>query len=65
MQYTTVSIPKPLSEKIKKMIKHTGFASTSAFVSFILRELIAEQGETAVILSEERIKERLRRLGYL
>ncbi len=65
MEYTTVSIPKPLNEKIKKLIKKTGFASTSAFVIFILRELVTEQEGDSMIASEEKIKERLRKLGYL
>lgn len=65
MQYTTVSIPRPLNDKVKKLIKHSGFASTSAFVTFVLRELLAEQNDTAMIVGEEKIKERLKKLGYL
>ena len=63
--YTTVSIPKPLNEKIQKLIKETGFHSSSAFVTFVLRELISEQEGGSLIAGEEKIKERLRALGYL
>ena len=65
MKYTTVSIPKPLNDRIKKLIKPTGFASTSAFVIFVLRELLLVQGDSALIASETKIKEHLKKLGYL
>lgn len=65
MDYTTVSIPKPLDDKVKKLIKKSGFASTSAFVIFILRELLVEQNGKPVMAGQEKIKKRLRTLGYL
>lgn len=65
MKYTTVSIPKPLDDKVRKLIRKTGFASASAFVIFILRELIVEQKGRPVIAGQEEIKNRLRALGYL
>ncbi len=65
MQYTTVSIPKPLNDRIKKFIKHTGFASTSAFVIFVLREILVEQKGKPSEIGEDKIKEHLRALGYL
>lgn len=65
MKYTTVSIPQPLNDRVKKLIKNTGFSSVSSFVAFVLRELLSEQGDRPVITSEEKIKERLRKLGYL
>ncbi len=63
--YTTVSLPKPLLDKIQKLIDKSSFTSMSSFVAFVLRELIAEQGNNSIIASEERVKERLRALGYL
>ena len=65
MKYTTVSIPRPLNDKIKKFIKKTGFASTSAFVTFILREILLEKKGKPSGLGEEKIKEHLKALGYL
>ena len=65
MQYTTVSIPKPLNDKIKKFIKNTGFASTSSFVIFVLREILVEKNQKPSELGEEKIKEHLKALGYL
>ena len=65
MQYTTVSLPKPLNERIKKLIKHTGFSSTSAFVIFVLREVLTEKGGASPLPSREKIRERLKALGYI
>lgn len=67
-KYTTVSIPTPLAEKIKKRIEGTGFNSISSYVTYVLRELLASMEEEEEVFSkedEEKIKERLRALGYL
>jgi len=67
-KYTTVSIPTPLAEKIKKRIEGTGFNSISSYVTYVLRELLANMEEEEEVFSkedEEKIKERLRALGYL
>ncbi len=70
-RYTTVSIPVTLYERIRRLIDGTGFTSVSQFVTYILREVIAEMEEEklrseAVSEEEKRaIVERLRRLGYL
>lgn len=47
--YSTISIPKPLFEKIKKRCEGTGFTSTSSYVTYVLRQLISniEQKEPA------------------
>ncbi|KAA0002763.1 MAG: CopG family transcriptional regulator [Thermoplasmata archaeon] len=68
-KYTTVSIPTPLAEKIKARIEGTGFNSISSYVTYVLREVIAsmEEDEEEVFSKEdeEKVKERLRALGYL
>jgi len=69
-KYTTVSIPKPLYDKIKKRIEGTGFTSVSDYVVYVLRELLAslEEGENEEPFTEkegEKIKEKLRALGYI
>ena len=68
-EYTTVSIPKPLYERIKNIIKDTGFTSVSSFVIYILREVVAsyEQEKIEVFSEEEKkaIIEKLRKLGYI
>ena len=68
MKYTTVFIPTPLFKKIEERIKGTGFTSVSSYVTYVLREIIAEDEESEEAFSkedEERVKERLRALGYL
>ena len=68
-KYTTISIPTPLAEKIKKRIEGTGFNSLSSYVTYVLREVISgieeEQEESFSKEDEERVKDRLRALGYL
>jgi Arc/MetJ-type ribon-helix-helix transcriptional regulator len=68
-KYTTISIPTPLAEKIKKRIEGTGFTSLSSYVTYVLREVMSgidEETEEAFSKDdEEKVKERLRALGYL
>ena len=68
-KFTTVSIPTPLFQKIKKRIEDTGFTSVSSYVTYVLREIIAEEAEEEEepfsAEDEERVKQRLRALGYL
>ena len=68
-KYTTISIPTPLAEKIKKRIEGTGFNSLSSYVTYVLREVISGMEEEAdegfSKEDEERVKDRLRALGYL
>jgi Arc/MetJ-type ribon-helix-helix transcriptional regulator len=68
-KFTTISIPTPLAEKIKKRIKGTGFTSLSSYVTYVLREVISgieeEEEEAFTKDDEKRVKERLRALGYI
>lgn len=68
-KFTSVSIPTPLFEKIRERIKGTGFTSVSSYVVYVLREILAEEEsedeEPFTKEDEERVKERLRSLGYL
>lgn len=66
-KYTTISIPTSLAEKIKKRIEGTGFNSISSYVTHVLRELFSnmEEEETLDEEEEEKIKERLKALGYI
>ena len=69
-KYTTVSIPTQLIQKIKVRIEGTGFTSVSDYVTYVLREVIAslEEEEKQKPFSreeEEKVKDRLRALGYL
>ena len=68
-KFTTISIPTPLAEKIKKRIEGTGFTSLSSYVTYVLREVISgveeEKEEVFSKEDEKRVKDRLRALGYL
>jgi len=68
-RFTTVSIPKPLFNKLKRQIEGTGFTSVSSYVTYILREIIAEKSEEEERAfteeDEEAVKRRLRALGYI
>lgn len=63
----TVSISTPLHDKIKEKIKDTEFDSVSGYVEYVLQELLSDEGEAEEFSKEdeEKIKSRLRSLGYL
>lgn len=67
--YVTISIPKQLAEKITKRIEGTSFNSLSSYVTYVMNEVLSEideeTQETFTKEDEERIKQRLRSLGYL
>ena len=68
-RFTTVSIPAPLFRKIEERIKGTGFTSVSSYVTYVLREVVSEEEEEETEPftkeDEERVKARLRALGYI
>lgn len=67
-EYGTVSLPLPLINSIKEKIKGTGIHSVSAYVSFILRQILSSSDSGKELLdkkTEEEIIERLRKLGYI
>ncbi len=66
-EYTTVSIPKPLAERVEETLEGTSFSSTSDLVRFLLRSIVIQHQRTGG-LSEaefEEIATQLRDLGYL
>ncbi len=66
-KFVEVKIPASLYKKIEERIEGTGFSSVSSYVTYVLRELLAEDEEEEVYTpeEEEKVKERLRALGYL
>lgn len=70
-KYTTVSIPESLFKRIEKMIEGSGFKSVSEFVTFVLRQVVADMEAEKLreegLTEEEKkaILDRLKRLGYL
>lgn len=71
VDYTTVSIPKILAEKIKERMKGTGFSSVSSYVTYVLRQVLSsieeeQRSKQAFTKDEEdKVKQRLRDLGYI
>jgi len=63
----SVTIPKSLLEKIQKKILNTSFSSASEYVTYLLEKELSgtEDEEVFSKEDEEKVKERLRRLGYL
>ena len=67
-EFVKVSLPKSIVEKIEKRLKQTGFDSVSSYISYVLEEVLSEDDEDEEVFSkedEERVKERLKSLGYL
>jgi Arc/MetJ-type ribon-helix-helix transcriptional regulator len=69
-KHTTVSIPTPLYTNIKNRLDGTGFTSVSDYVTYVLREVMSsleEEDKEKVFSKEEedKVKERLKALGYL
>jgi len=66
-EYTTVSIPKELGERVEETIEGTSFQSTSDLVRFLLRSIVIQherRGELTEAEFEE-IAQQLQELGYL
>jgi len=64
----TVSIPASLYKKIEETIKGTGDTSVSDYIAKALREKLAQEekkGESFSKEDEEKVKERLKALGYI
>ena len=64
---TIISIPSLLAGKIDEKIKKTDFSSVSDYTSFVLRQMLMETIDKQDISSsdEDKIKDKLRKLGYL
>ena len=66
-----MSIPESLFKRIEKLIEGSGFKSVSEFVTFVLRQVVADmeaeklKGEGLTDEEKKAIIERLKRLGYL
>jgi len=63
----SIQISKELYEKAAKFVEENpDFDSVESLVEFVLNELLTEEEETALTPEEEeKVKERLKSLGYL
>ncbi|SDZ77374.1 Transcriptional regulator, contains Arc/MetJ-type RHH (ribbon-helix-helix) DNA-binding domain [Haloplanus vescus] len=66
-EYTTVSIPKDLGDRIEETIEGTSFSSTSDLVRFLLRSIVIQHQRRGELTESEfeEIAEQLADLGYL
>jgi len=68
-EFTAVTIPTSLHKKIEELIKGTEHRSVSSYVTKVLRDSLsaAEKPATEVFSKdeEEKVKERLKALGYI
>ena len=67
-EYTTVSIPRDLADRVDETIDGTSFSSTSDLVRFLLRSIVIQHQRSGGELSEaefEEITDQLADLGYL
>lgn len=66
-EYTTVSIPKDLADRVEETIEGTSFSSTSDLVRFLLRSIVIQHQQRGELTEAEfeEIAEQLEDLGYL
>ncbi|MGC8479487.1 MAG: CopG family transcriptional regulator [Candidatus Micrarchaeia archaeon] len=62
-KYTTITIPQPLFDNIKKSIQNTGFSSVSDWVTFVLRETMIDM-ENKDKNEKSTVIKKLEALGY-
>jgi len=66
-EYTTVSIPKDLADRVEETIDGTSFQSTSDLVRFLLRSIVIQHQQHGELTEADfdEITDQLRDLGYL
>lgn len=66
-EYTTVSIPTDLADRVDETIEGTSFSSTSDLVRFLLRSIVIQHQRRGELTESEfaEIAEQLQDLGYL
>lgn len=67
-EFTPLSIPTSLYKKIEEAIKGTEYSSVSSYITKVLREKLSQEPAAPEVFSkeeEEKVKERLKALGYL
>ncbi len=65
--YTTVSIPRDLADRVEETIEGTSFSSTSDLVRFLLRSIVIQHEQQGELTEAEfsEIADQLEDLGYL
>jgi Arc/MetJ-type ribon-helix-helix transcriptional regulator len=65
--HAAVELPERVLSRIERRVEHTDFDSTSAYVTFVLEEVLAsvEADDLDDTVDEDEVRDRLRSLGYL
>ena len=65
--HAAVEVPERVLSRIERRVEHTDFDSTSAYVTFVLEEVLAsvEADDLNNAVDEDEVRDRLRSLGYL
>jgi len=56
-KYVNISIPKPLYERLRKVLEGSGYRSPTEYIIFLIRKYLPE-------LESEDVDRRLEALGY-
>jgi Arc/MetJ-type ribon-helix-helix transcriptional regulator len=67
-EFTTLSIPTSLYKEIEEKIKDSEITSVASYVTKVLRESLSDKKEAEQPLDkddEEKVKARLKALGYI
>ena len=66
-EFRQISIPVSFYKDIEERIVNTGFSSVDSYVAYVLKEVLTDDEEEEVFSKEdeEKVKDRLRALGYL
>ncbi len=60
-----ISIPEDILETVQRRLENTKFDSLSDYITFILREIVADDIKSYSTEDKKELKKRLSDLGYL
>ncbi|MBN3039154.1 MAG: CopG family transcriptional regulator [Candidatus Omnitrophica bacterium] len=61
----TITIPEDILEAVEKRIENSSFNSLSDYITFVLKEIVADDVSKNETEDDGQIKKRLEDLGYL
>ncbi len=67
-EFIQISIPTSLYKQIEEKIKNSEFSSVSSFITKALKDRLAQEEKSQEAFSEEdeeKVKQRLKALGYI
>ncbi len=65
MKKEKIELPKELVDKLREKAKEMSFESVEEYIELILTEFVEEESTSFEEEDEEKIKKRLKALGYL